>query len=44
MKALAASNNEGWDPNWKQAMLQKQQTDVDLILKSIVEHQFKKGE
>lgn len=43
MKALAASNDEGWDPNWKQAMVEKQRTDVDLILKSIVEHQFQKG-
>ena len=44
MKALAASNNYGWDPKYKQAMIQKQRRDVDLILKSIVEHQYKKGE
>ena len=43
MKALAASNNHGWDPEYKQAMIQKQRNDMDLILKSIVENKYKKG-
>ena len=43
MKALAASNNYGWDADFKQSMIEKQRRDVDLILKSIVEHQYKKG-
>ena len=44
MKALAASNNSGWDAKFKKDMIQKQREDVDLILKSIVEHQYGKGE
>ncbi len=44
MKSLAASNNYGWDAEFKQYMIEKQRRDVDLILKSIVEHQYKKGE
>lgn len=43
LKTLAASNSEGWDPIYKKEMIQKQRTDVDLILKSIVEHQYKRG-
>lgn len=44
MKALAASNNYGWDADFKQSMIEKQRRDVDLILKSIVENQYKKGD
>ena len=44
MKSLAASNNYGWDAEFKQDMIKKQRRDVDLILKSIVEHQYKKGD
>ena len=44
MKSLAASNNDGWGDGCKNYMIKKQRDDMDLILKSIVEHQYKEGE
>lgn len=43
MKSLAASNNEGWSEGAKSYMIAKQRRDMDLIIKSIVEHQYEKG-
>jgi hypothetical protein len=43
MKSLAASNNEGWSEGNKSYMIAKQRRDMDLIIKSIVEHQYEKG-
>lgn len=43
LKALAASNSEGWDEGNEDYMIRKQRTDVDLILKGIVERKYKKG-
>lgn len=43
MKSLAASNNEGWAEGRKSDMIAKQRRDMDLIIKSIVEHQYEKG-
>lgn len=43
LKALAASNRDGWDEGYADAMIRKQRADVDLILKGIVERKYRKG-
>lgn len=43
LKALTATNRGGWEGSLAEN-IQKQRRDVDLIIKSIVEEKYKKGE
>lgn len=43
LKALTATNRDGWEGSLAEN-IQKQRRDVDLIIKSIMEEKYKKGE